>query len=67
MYNMTVANYEPGGEEHESDDDMGETVTVTPSTGKNLNYIIPGITAIVMLIILGTGIILIKRKVLNHK
>ena len=46
---------------------MGEQVIVTPSTGKNLSYIEPITIGITALIILGTGIVLIKKRVLNKK
>ncbi|MCI8411901.1 MAG: hypothetical protein HFJ40_05675 [Clostridia bacterium] len=64
----TPGNYIPGKGPHvESDDDMGEQVIVTPSTGKNLSYIEPITIGITALIILGTGIVLIKKRVLNKK
>ena len=44
---------------------MAETVIVTPNTGENLNYIIPLVVTITAFVILGTGIIFIKKKVLN--
>lgn len=42
-----------------------ETITITGITGKNKNYTIPIIIGISTLIILGTGIILIKKKVIR--
>lgn len=45
--------------------DRGESVTVTPPTGENQNYIIPIIVGTIALIILGAGIVLIKKKVVN--
>lgn len=45
--------------------DKGETVTVTPSTGENRDYTSIVILAISSFIILGTGIIFIKKKILG--
>ena len=61
----TLGNYKPDSEEHEMDDGHAETVTVTPSTGENRNYLIPAMVIISAFVILGTGIIFIKKKVLN--
>ena len=59
-------NYVPGtGPAVECDDDMAELVLITPNTGDNLNYMIPlGIT-IFAFVIIGIGVIIIKKKVLN--
>ena len=61
----TLGNYVPDSEDHEMDDGHAETVTVTPSTGENRNYLIPAMVIISAFVILGTGIIFIKKKVLN--
>ena len=59
-------NYVPGtGPAVESDDDMAETVIITPNTGENLNYIIPIVVVATAFVIIGVGIIFIKKKVLN--
>ena len=59
-------NYIPGtGPSVEPDDDMAEVVIVTPNTGENLNYIIPIAVLVVAFVIIGTGVIVIKKKVLN--
>ena len=59
-------NYVPGtGPAVESDDDMAETVIITPNTGENLNYIIPIAVVATAFVIIGVGIIFIKKKVLN--
>ena len=59
-------NYVPGtGPSVEGDDDMAEVVIVTPNTGENLNYMIPLVVTITACIIIGVGIIFIKKKVLN--
>lgn len=53
--------------EEEKDTDVAETVIVTPSTGANLAIVIPITIAVVALLILGTGIVLIKKKVIDIK
>lgn len=45
--------------------DRGETVTVTTPTGENRNYILITIVAISFFVILGTGIVFIKKKILK--
>lgn len=45
--------------------DRGETTTVTPPTGENQNYILIIAISISALIILGTGIVFIKKKILK--
>ena len=62
----TPGNYVPGtGPNVEGDDDMAEVVIVTPNTGENLNYVVPLVVTITAFVIIGTGIIFIKKKVLN--
>lgn len=61
----TPGNYIPGLGHQENDDGMAETVIVIPSTGQNLNFIIPIAIGLVALIILAGGVILIKKKVLK--
>ena len=62
----TPGNYIPStGPSVEPDDDMAETVIITPNTGENLNYIIPIVIGIAACVIIGTGIVFIKKKVLN--
>ena len=61
----TPGNYVPGTGHTESDDDMAETVIITPATGRNLSYVLPITIGIVALVIIGGGIVLIKRKVLK--
>ena len=58
-------NYVPGTGKTESDDNIAETVIVTPATGENRAFIIPVIIGTTALLILGAGIIVIKRKALN--
>ena len=45
--------------------DRGETVTITTHTGENKNYILITIVAISFFVILGTGIVFIKKKILK--
>jgi LPXTG-motif cell wall-anchored protein len=45
--------------------DRGETVIITPPTGDNQNYIIPIIIGVTALIILGAGVVVIKKKVIK--
>ena len=59
-------NYIPGtGINEELDNDMAETIIITPNTGDNLNYIIPITVILSSIVILGVGIVFIKKKVLN--
>lgn len=58
-------NYVPGAEEKEVDENRAEEVIVTPSTGDNLAYVLPIAIGLITLAILGTGVVLIKKKVLN--
>ena len=57
-------NYVPGEGAQEADDSMAETTIVTPATGEDQNYIIPIIVGTTALIILGAGIVIIKKKIL---
>ena len=63
--NSTPGNYIPGLGHQENDDGMAETVIVIPSTGQNLNFIIPIAIGLVALVVLAGGVILIKKKVLK--
>lgn len=58
-------NYVPGTGNTETDDSMSETVIVTPSTGDNQNYILLISIGIATLVILGVGVVLIKKKALK--
>jgi len=44
--------------------DRGESVTLTPPTGQNKNYRTPIIIGVTSLIIIGVGVIIIKKKVI---
>ena len=63
----TPGNYIPGTESTETDDDKAETTIITPNTGDNLDYVLPITIGIALLAILGTGIIIIKKKVLHKE
>ncbi len=58
----TPGNYIPGNALQEEDSSMAETVIVTPATGLNLNYILPIAIGVTAFIILGVGVIIIKKK-----
>lgn len=61
----TPGNYIPGQEEtKESDESIAETVIVTPSTGANLGFIVPVMIGVIALVILGAGVVIIKKKTL---
>lgn len=64
---ITPGNYVPGKSNYESDDSQAEKVCIIPNTGKNLDFVTPISISILMLSILTTGIILIKKKVLDSK
>ena len=57
-------NYVPGKGPTETDDSMAETAIVTPATGENQNYILPVIIGVTAFVILGAGVIIIKKKVI---
>ena len=63
----TPGNYIPGSGRTESDDNLAETVIVTPATGDNRAIIIPIAIGLTALVVLGVGIFLIKRKALGNK
>ena len=47
--------------------DKAEEIIVTPSTGEDLNFVIPITIGVIALITLGAGVILIKKKVVDNK
>lgn len=61
----TPGNFVPGKDPKEPDESTSETVIITPNTGSNRNFIIPISIGLVALVILGTGVIFIKKKILN--
>ena len=60
----TPGSYVPGDSVKEADESEAPTVIVTPSTGGNLEFIIPIAVGIVALIGLGVGVVIIKKKAL---
>ena len=60
----TPGNYVPGTTLKEADESMAETTIVTPATGENRNYMLPIVIGATALIILGVGVIIIKKKVI---
>ena len=61
-------NYDPVNtpqEQRENDDSTAEDVTITDPTGENRNYIIPIAIGASALVILGVGIVLIRKFVLK--
>lgn len=61
----TPGNYVPGTGKTEADDAMAETAIITSATGENRNYILPIMIGVTMFVILGTGVVIIKKKVLK--
>lgn len=57
-------NYVPGTGPSETDDGMAETTIVTPATGGNQNYLLPIMIGVTAFVILGAGIIIIKKRVI---
>lgn len=58
----TPGNYVPGtGKKVESDDDMAQTFKVSPNTGEDQSYILPISVGIGALVILGLGVVWIKK------
>lgn len=62
----TPGQYYPGNSLTELSD-KAEKIIVTPSTGKDLNFVVPITIGVIALITLGAGIILIKKKVVDNK
>ena len=60
----TPGNYVPEKGNQESDDSMAETVIITPNTGDNRAIVLPIVIGAAMLVILGIGVVLIKKKAL---
>ena len=61
----TPGNHIPGTGKDEPDDDPAETLIPSTNTGANLNFLVPLGVGISALIILGAGVVLIKKKILN--
>lgn len=47
--------------------DNAEQVEITPSTGDNKNYVLPTVIGMVVLVVLGTGVFVIKKFVIDNK
>lgn len=45
--------------------DSAEQIEITPSTGDDRNYIVPVVVGITALIVLGVGVVLVKRKIVD--
>ena len=60
----TPGNHVPGQEPKEPDESTSETVIVTPNTGANLEFIVPVMVGVIALVILGAGVVIIKKKTL---
>ena len=66
VIDIIPGNYVPGsGPKVERDDGMAETIVITPNTGANLNFVLPIMMIISAFVIVGVGVIFIKKKVLN--
>ena len=63
----TPGNYIPNKQQKETDDSTSQEVTITPSTGENRAYVIPVTVGIVAFVVLGVGIVLIRKKVLSER
>lgn len=61
----TPGNYVPGKAFMETDDSMAETTIVTPATGENQNYIVLIMIGTFAFVILGVGVVIIKKKLLD--
>lgn len=64
-FTPTPGNYLPNRVQKETDDSTSQEITIVPSTGGNKNIILPISIGMVALIVFATGVILIKKKVLN--
>ena len=67
-YNPTTnESYDPYTDTYTGDelDDDEVEVTITPPTGENKVYWIYGVVGAVMLIVIGLGVVIIKKKVLK--
>ena len=63
--NSTPGNYNPTTNQIHEEDDDNVTLTITGPTGSNKQYVVYGVVGISMLIVIGIGIIVIKKKILN--
>ena len=63
-YNSTPGNYDPTTNTPDEPDDAPVPVTITGPTGQNRQYLVYGILGVSALIVVGVGIVFIKKKVL---
>ena len=63
----TPGNYVPNKEQQETDDTTSPEVIVIPSTGENREYTFPVLAIIIAFVVLGIGIILIKKFVIEKR
>ena len=63
----TPGNYVPSKVQKETDDATSQEVTVVPSTGGDKNYVLPISVGLVAFVVLGLGVILIKKKVIDPR
>ena len=63
----TPGNYIPNENPQEEDEDISEEVIITPNTGADRNYVLPISIGIIAVVIIGVGIIIIKKKVIKNK
>ena len=66
-FTPTPGNYLPNRVQKETDDSTSQEISIVPSTGGNRNFILPISVGMVALVVLATGVVLIKKKVLNPR
>ncbi len=64
VYNSTPGNYDPTTNTPDELDNAKVGITITAPTGENRQYILYGTLGISLLVIVGVGIVFIKKKVL---
>ena len=64
IYNSTPGNYDPTTNTPDELDNAKVGITITAPTGENRQYILYGALGISLLVIVGVGIVFIKKKVL---
>ena len=66
-FTSTPGNYIPNKQQQETDDFTSPEIIVIPSTGENRQYILPITIGVIAFVILGVGIILIKKFVIDKR
>lgn len=61
----TPGNYIPNSNNQETDDSTSVETIITPSTGADQNFVVPITVGVIALVILGIGVVLIKKKVVE--